>query len=123
METQEFLDTFIQTVDQKLTEINKGREINGASTFCISLSDEKRSLIYNYMFDGITNSGKARYLNMSDIQVDRFVLDIGLAINCYPDVQGKKKKVRMDQYLVKIALEEIAGRELRKSESLSNIID
>lgn len=121
MDGKEFIDIFLEKIDHKLMDINSERVANGDKPFCSKFSTKQRSLIYTYMFQGISSDGlKAHYDDLSDVKVDTFVFDIGESIKCYP--LGNLKASRMDRYLVRIALEEIAGRELLPEESLADLV-
>lgn len=130
--TAQFINRFVQTVNDRLEKTNLDRAMKGGRLYCAQLSDEQVSDIESLF---VTNpTGKANqivYRDLEKITVGQFIAAAADQLSCYPTFWPSKgrssigavlfnsKSFVMDHLLLQESMKDLIGRTPEDSESLA----
>ncbi len=125
--TPEFVDTLVDTINAKLVVINKARAQDGDKLYCSQLNATQVNLLASYFRNKKANAWKT----LDSINVKSFVDAAGFNLSCFPKpcknyddlVHGfcNAKSYKMDRDLLTNSLESIKGGKIYVNTTMDEV--
>ena len=130
-ETAEFIDSFIETLDQVLIDTNRELSAKNKSLYCENLSDSQKELIaLSLTFGWDKVRGTVYYKGLNEVASEEWRREIAEDLNCYALACNKQKRNSLvgaicnsraygkDLSILQKALDKMAGHEVSPREAL-----